>query len=84
MIIIFGMISGVCQDYFQDMIHSGINAYLTLHLAQILLYNNNLILLSGIPETWLKPGTIKFGPVLTEFGKICITININADEINLD
>jgi hypothetical protein len=125
----------VSGGFFQDMIHSGINAYLTLHIAQVMLRadisdyydlvksvaamasptgqwpeaihpktgggcmgdgehvwaaaewillmrncfvreeGKNLILASGIPESWLAPGEeLFFGPTPTPFGTISITI----------
>ncbi|MCF6156998.1 MAG: hypothetical protein E3K32_00175 [wastewater metagenome] len=126
----------VDNGFFHDMIHSGINPYLTLHIAQVLLragdcrfFNfmkavanlatstgqwpeaihpntgggcmgdgqhvwaaaewvlmirncfvreegRRLILCSGIPAHWYKQkGLFSFGPVLTSFGKITITIS---------
>ena len=124
--------------FFQDMTHSGINPYLTLHMAQVLLRagdpryfdlvqavaklasptgqwpeaihprtgggcmgdgqhvwaaaewvmmikncflreeekDRRLILCSGIPQKWLKPGEgMFFGPAHTSFGTISILIN---------
>ncbi len=127
--------------FFQDMIHSGINPYLTLHVAEILLRakdkrfldliykvaelasptgqwpeavhpqtlggcmgdgqhawaaaewvimlrnifvyeeNDQLILCSGIPSTWLKENTeLYFGPAYTSFGIINIWINVNQNK----
>jgi hypothetical protein len=121
--------------FFQDMIHSGINAYLTLHMAQALLRAGDdrafqllraaaavasptgqwpeaihphtlggcmgdgqhvwaaaewvlmirslflqeedrvLVLASGIPGEWLRSGDeISFGPTLTAFGSVKVTI----------
>lgn len=123
--------------FFHDMIHSGINPYLTLHIAQVLLRagesrffylmstiaglatsagqwpeaihphtkggcmgdgqhvwaaaewilmvkncfireenDGRLILCSGIPPIWYRrQATISFGPVLTAFGKISVSIS---------
>ena len=127
--------------FFQDMIHSGINPYLTLHVAQVLLRvkdkrfldlmykiaefasptgqwpeavhphtlggcmgdgqhawaaaewiiiirnmfvreeNDQLLLCSGIPSTWLKENAnLYFGPAYTSFGIIKIWINLNKDK----
>lgn len=123
--------------FFQDMIHSGINAYLTLHIAQVLLRagdmramdladrvaelasptgqwpeaihpatrggcmgdgqhvwaaaewvvmlrnalvreeGDRLIVGSGVPKRWLRPGNrIEFGPAPTVFGPISLDIRI--------
>lgn len=127
--------------FFQDMIHSGVNAYLTLHVAQVLLRagdpryfdlmssvaelasatqqwpeavhphtgggcmgdgqhawaaaewllmlrncfvreeNDRLVLLSGVPKQWLQGGEcLRFGPALTEFGKLSIGIEPRVAE----
>lgn len=121
--------------FFQNMIHSGINAYLTLHLAQVRLRagqpeaawdlmntvlelasptgqwpeaihprtgggcmgdgehmwaaaewalmvrncfvreeGDRLIVASGIPSSWWRGGTASFGPTLTGFGPVTVTI----------
>ncbi len=125
----------VDAGFFQDMIHSGINAYLTLHVAQVLLRagdrrylrlmdrvaelasptgqwpeaihprtlggcmgdgqhvwaaaewvlmvrncflreeDERLILCSGVPGRWLRPGaTLRFGPAPTLFGPVSLTL----------
>ena len=127
--------------FFQDMIHSGINPYLTLHVAQVLLRakdkrfldlvykvaefasptgqwpeavhphtqggcmgdgqhawaaaewiimlrnifvreeNDQLLLCSGIPATWLKKNAeLYFGPTYTSFGIIKIWVNLNQNK----
>lgn len=130
--------------FFQDMIHSGMNAYLTLHIAQVLLragsmdfFNliestlnaasptgtwpeaihprsgggcmgdgqhgwaaaewilmmrslfvreegSKLILLSGIPPSWVTGSSkISFGPTLTSFGSIKVTIEQSEEMIDV-
>ncbi|MCX8048903.1 MAG: hypothetical protein N3A55_04485 [Methylohalobius sp.] len=127
--------------FFQDMIHSGINPYLTLHVAQVLLRagdarcldlmeavaklasptgqwpeaihphtlegcmgdgqhvwaaaewvlmirnsfvreeGDRLILASGLPRRWLRPGQpIRFGPTLTRFGTISLLLEATFDQ----
>ena len=127
--------------FFQDMIHSGINPYLTLHVAQVLLRakdkrfldlvykvaefasptgqwpeaihphtqggcmgdgqhawaaaewiimlrnifvreeNDQLLLCTGIPSTWLKENAeLYFGPAYTSFGIIKIWVNLNQNK----
>ncbi len=130
--------------FFQDMIHSGINPYLTLHVAQVLLRagdprffdliqsvaqsasptgqwpeaihprtgggcmgdgqhiwasaewvmmirncfvreeGETLILASGIPAAWRKPGsTLGFGPAPTPWGSVSIFLEPRADKIHV-
>lgn len=127
--------------FFQDMIHSGVNPYLTLHVAQVLLRakdkrfldliykvaelasptgqwpeavhphtlggcmgdgqhawaaaewiimlrnifvreeNDQLILCSGVPSTWLNESTeLYFGPANTSFGIIEIWVKLNQNK----
>ena len=134
----------VLGGFFQDMIHSGINPYLTLHIAQVLLRANDtrsidlmnavaalasptgqwpeaihpsthggcmgdgqhawasaewvlmlrncfvreeghkLVIASGIPSEWIQEEhSIFFGPAPTSFGEISITINTNAEKIEV-
>ncbi|MDX1711416.1 MAG: hypothetical protein R3316_09810 [Rhodovibrionaceae bacterium] len=134
--------SFVRGGFFQDMIHSGINAYLTLHIAQVLLRSgddryfqlmravadlasptgqwpeaihphtlggcmgdgqhvwaaaewiimlrncflreegNRLVVAAGIPEEWLGGAEpLSFGPALTEFGKVSVSIAPEADGV---
>lgn len=130
--------------FFQDMIHSGLNPYLTLHVAQVLLRAGDprylalmdtvadlasptgqwpeaihphtlggcmgdgqhvwaaaewlillrnlfvreeaggLILASGIPERWRKPGeTLRFGPAPTEFGPVTVTVDTKDEGVTV-
>lgn len=134
----------VRDAFFQDMIHSGRNAYLTLHLAQVylragrmdywplvqavaemasptgqwpeavhpqtgggcmgdgqhawaaadwvLMIRNLFVreegealwLASGVPPAWLVPGaTLAFGPTLTRFGPMKVTLDVAETHINV-
>lgn len=130
--------------FFQDMIHSGVNAYLTLHIAQVLLRagdpryfdlmttvaelasptgqwpeaihprthggcmgdgqhawaavewilmirncfvreeGDRLILVSGVPQQWLKDGNqLSFGPAPTSFGTVSVSIVVAQRKITI-
>jgi len=130
--------------FFQDIIHSGINPYLTLQLAQTLLRAGDarfwelvetvarlasstgqwpeavhprtrggcmgdgqhawasaewvlmmrhlfvreeadrLVLLSGIPGDWLKPGTVlAFGPTCSAFGPLTLEVDTSATRVRI-
>jgi hypothetical protein len=130
--------------FFQDMIHSGINAYLTLHIAQVLLRARDphflqllqsvidlasptgqwpeaihpqtgggcmgdgqhawaaaellmlvrnmfvrdehgaLILASGIPPAWRKPGDdIFFGPTPTPWGPVSVALRTTSEAVTV-
>ncbi len=132
-------------SFFQDMIHSGKNAYLSLHLAQVFLRygdkrfmpliqavadmasstgqwpeavhpktaggcmgdgqhawaaaewivmmrnlfireeEGTLVLLSGIPEEWLKSGdTLKYGPTPSTFGIITVETSMKKGKLLID
>ncbi|MCB0338990.1 MAG: hypothetical protein KDD53_05275 [Bdellovibrionales bacterium] len=132
------------NGFFQDMIHSGINPYLTLHVAQVLLRagdvrffplvqrvaelasptghwpeaihpgtgggcmgdghhgwaaaewvmiirnifireeENCVVLCSGIPAEWIESETtIRFGPTLTKFGQISLTVDVDRNKLNI-
>lgn len=135
----------VAGGFFHDMSHSGINPYLTLHIAQVLLRGGDvryfeimrnlaelasrtgqwpeavhpqtgggcmgdgqhiwaaaewflmirncfvreeedrLLLCSGIPSTWLKEEQeLSFGPVLTNFGRLHLTIRPAPGKVKIE